>query len=87
MPVVPDGLIEALLRRAPAYCSEAPILGHWPAALGAQLLGHIETAPDRSVRRWARSIGALPIVPDAPIPNVNTPDDLEALAGRRYASA
>jgi len=87
MPVVPDGLIEALLRRAPAYCSEAPILGHWPAALGAQLLGHIETAPDRSVRRWARSIGALPIVPDAPIPNVNTPDDLEALAGWRYASA
>lgn len=79
MPRLPDGLIEALLRRAPAYCADAPVLGHWPAALGAQLLGWIETAPDHSVKGWARSIGALPIPSPAPLVNVNTPEDLMAL--------
>lgn len=80
MPKVPDATIEALLRRAPAFCADAPVLGHWPAALGAHLLGHLETAPDRSVQRWARSVGALPIASPRPIANVNTRDDLEALA-------
>lgn len=38
MPRAPAELIVALLRRAPAYCADAPVLGHWPAALGAQLM-------------------------------------------------
>ena len=76
MPVLPAGLIEALLRRAPAFCADAPVLGHWPAALGAHLLGHIETAPDRSMRGWARAIGAVPIASPAPIANINTREDL-----------
>ena len=38
MPKVPDGLIEALLRRAPSCCAEAPVLGHWPAALADELM-------------------------------------------------
>lgn len=80
MPLVSDATIKALLRRAPAFCSDAPVLGHWQAALGAHLLAHIETAPDRSVHRWARAIGALPIASLAPITNINTPGDLEALA-------
>jgi molybdenum cofactor guanylyltransferase len=79
MPRLPDGLMEALLRRAPAFCTDAPVLGHWPAALGAQLLSWIETAPDLSVRGWARSIGALPIASPEPLANVNTPEDLLAL--------
>jgi molybdopterin-guanine dinucleotide biosynthesis protein A len=79
MPRLPGGLIEALLRRMPAYCIEAPVLGHWPAALGAQLLGHVERVQDRSVMRWARAIGALPIVAGEPIANVNTRGDLLAL--------
>ena len=37
MPRLPDGLVEALLRRAPAYCGEAPVLGHWPVSLLAGL--------------------------------------------------
>ena len=32
MPRLPEGLVEALLRRAPAYCVEAPVLGHWPVS-------------------------------------------------------
>lgn len=79
MPRLPDGLIEALLRRPPAFCIDAPILGHWPAALAEPLIAHLEAGDDRSVRRWARGIGALPVPSPAPIANVNTPADLLAL--------
>lgn len=78
MPRVPSELLTALLRRAPAFCADAPVLGHWPAVLGAQLLGWIERE-DRSVRGWARSIGALPIASPVPLANVNRPEDLLAL--------
>ena len=78
MPRVPSELLTALLRRAPAFCSDAPVLGHWPAALGAQLLGWVER-DDRSVRGWARQIGALPIPSPAALGNVNTREDLLAL--------
>lgn len=78
MPRVPLELLTALLRRAPAYCSDAPVLGHWPAALGAQLMAWVE-GEDRAVRRWAREIGALPIASPVPLENVNRPEDLLAL--------
>lgn len=79
MPRLPDRLIEALLARPPAYCPDAPVLGHWHAALGAQLLAYIATGPDRSVRGWARSIGARAIGAGGAIPNINTPADLATL--------
>lgn len=79
MPRLPPGLVAALLRRAPAYCVEAPVLGHWPAALGAQLMAYAERDDDRSVVGWARTVGALPIVAHASIANVNTREDLLAL--------
>lgn len=79
MPQVPRSLIEALLRREPSYCPDAPVLGLWPAALGAHLLAYLETGPDRSVRGWARSIGALPMPAAMPLANVNTPADLLAI--------
>ncbi len=79
MPRVPTALLWALLRRAPACCSDAPVLGHWPATLGAQLSRWIE-GEDRSVRGWAQEIGALPIESPVPLGNVNTRADLDALA-------
>lgn len=79
MPRAPAELIAALLRRAPAYCSDAPVLGHWPAALGAQLVAHL-AGDDRSVRGWARGVGALPIASPVALANVNTVADLHALA-------
>lgn len=79
MPRVPATLIEALLRRAPSYCLDAPVLGLWPAALGAQLLSYLETVDDRSIRGWAQAIGALPIEAEHPLVNVNTREDLPAL--------
>jgi molybdopterin-guanine dinucleotide biosynthesis protein A len=78
MPRAPFELITGLLRRAPAYCADAPVLGHWPAALGAQLMAWVED-DDRSVHRWARAIGALPIASPVPLDNVNRPEDLLAL--------
>ncbi len=78
MPRAPAELIDALLRRAPAYCPDAPVLGHWPAALGAQLLAWL-SGEDRSVRAWARAVGALPIPSPTPLANINTPEDLMAL--------
>lgn len=79
MPRLPDGLLAALARRASAYCPDAPVLGHWEAALAGDLLAHIETSRRRSVRGWAEAIGAIPIAAGGPIPNVNTPEDLTAL--------
>ena len=78
MPRVPTALIWALLRRAPAFCSDAPVLGHWPATLAPQLLAWVD-GEDRSVRGWAREIGALPIESPVPLGNINTPADLDAL--------
>lgn len=78
MPRLPSALLDALLHRAPSYCADAPVLGHWPAACGAQLLAHIEASARRSVQGWARSIGALPIVSPERITNINTPADLLA---------
>jgi molybdopterin-guanine dinucleotide biosynthesis protein A len=79
MPCLPDGLVEAILRRAPAFCSDVPVLGHWPVGFAEPLVALLEEDGDRSVRRWARSVGALPVPAPSPIANVNTPADLLAL--------
>jgi len=79
MPRLPDGLLDRLVRRGPSFCSDAPVLGYWSSALGAHILAHIATGPNRSVRGWARAVGALPIVAGGAIANVNTPEDLMAL--------
>ena len=79
MPGLPAALLDALLRRAPSYCSEAPVIGHWPAKLAPELLTHLAISERRSVTGWARAIGALPIASPVPLANVNTPADLAAL--------
>jgi molybdopterin-guanine dinucleotide biosynthesis protein A len=79
MPELPEGLLAALAGEAPSYCPDAPVLGHWETATAGRLLAYIEASHRRSVRGWAESIGATPIPAGAPIPNVNTPQDLAAL--------
>ena len=79
MPRLPPDLLRALLRRAPSYCTNAPVLGHWPSDLADGLLAHIAVSARRSVQGWARDIGALPIAPHAPLANINTPGDLITL--------
>lgn len=82
MPRVPAALIADLIARAPAYCSDAPILGCWRAdaagMLAARLDGHVggtKTAA-LSIRRWADAVGAIAVLASAPLFNVNTPADL-----------
>lgn len=79
MPRLPEALLSALSRHAPAYCPDAPVLGHWKTGSLENLLTHIETVPRRSVRGWAAAIGAVPVTAGSPIPNVNTPQDLDTL--------
>ena len=77
MPVVREDLIERLLASDPAgYVVEAPILGCWPAAWAGALKDHLSRLDDRSIRRWAASMGAKPIEAGVAIANVNRPDDL-----------
>lgn len=79
MPRLPPDLIATLLRRAPAWCVDAPVLGHWPVSLASDLVERLRSGGDRSVRRWAREVGALPVASPVPLANVNTPADLAAL--------
>ena len=69
-----------MARRAPAFCPDAPVLGHWETASAAALIAHIESSRRRSVRGWAEAIGALPIPAHGIIPNINTPEDMAALS-------
>ena len=62
-PYLPEALIASLLRRAPSYCSDAPVIGHWPADLADALVDHIARGARRSVRGWAQQIGALDFMP------------------------
>lgn len=79
MPRLPPALLDEVLRQAPAYCADAPVIGHWPSALAAALLGHIEAGGRRSVQGWARAIGARAVAAPQPLVNINTPHDLAAL--------
>ena len=79
-PRLDRAVIERLLGEAgPAYLADVPIIGHWPIALARPLLTHLETDDDRSIRRWADTMGARAIRADVPIPNLNRPEDLDAL--------
>lgn len=64
---------------APSFIEDAPVIGLWPVAL-AELLDEHLIGADRSMRGWARRIGARGVQLDRPILNVNTPDDLARLA-------
>ena len=62
-----------------SFVTDAPIIGYWPVDLFDALIGHLATDPRRSMRGWTAAIGADPVALLRPIPNVNTPADLERL--------
>lgn len=41
MPAMPEELLALLLARAPTYCADAPVLGHWPTALAGALIDRL----------------------------------------------
>ncbi len=74
---VPGELLQRLTRRAPSCCEDAPVLGFWPAALAGALCERLQAGEERSLRGWARAVGALPVQADTPLRNINTRLDLE----------
>ena len=77
MPVLPKGLIDRLIASDPSgYAMEAPILGCWPSAWAGALEDHLLCNDDRSIRRWAASMGGTPIHAGQAIINVNRPGDM-----------
>jgi len=82
LPELPDGLLERLTP-GPAVIAGQPLLGLWSADLLTRLLHHLEVGDDRSMRGWIAAAGARRVEPDAPIANINTPEELDRfLAGR-----
>jgi molybdopterin-guanine dinucleotide biosynthesis protein A len=79
MPGVPAQLLVDLIAACPAHAAEAPILGCWPSSLAPSLDRHLTEGGDRSIRRWARIVGAATVDSGVPLANINTPADL---AGR-----
>lgn len=76
MPLVPAGLLTALIDSAPAYCREAPILGCWPSSLAPALDNHVDHDSKRSICGWGERVSAAAIASPEPLANINTPDDL-----------
>ncbi|WNO54943.1 molybdenum cofactor guanylyltransferase [Stakelama saccharophila] len=78
VPCPPHELFEAL-RPAACWCEEHPAFGRWPATLAPTLASWLRTAEHRSIRAFARTVGAIPISVPTPIRDVDTPEDLAAL--------
>jgi molybdopterin-guanine dinucleotide biosynthesis protein A len=78
-PMLPADLLYRLRAGgAPAYLAAMPVIGLWPCALAGELDLHLR-GDDRSMRGWARRIGAAPVTLDTGIANVNEIGDLERL--------
>lgn len=61
------------------FVAQSPIIGRWPADLVEALIEHLDAPGSHSIRGWAEAVGATAINAPAPIPNVNTPADLDAI--------
>ena len=81
-PVLPGDLAARLAEGGvPAFVEDMPVIGFWPVALAAALDVRLSQSTDRSVRGWARQVGARPHVLDKSIPNVNSLADLNHIFG------
>lgn len=74
MPDLPDNL-PTLLGRAPAVLADQPVVGLWPVHIAPQLDAWLANG-ERSVRKFAKHIGATEAVLPVPLANINTPADL-----------
>ena len=76
-----DADLMARLRDADTatFVVQSPVIGRWPADLAAALMVHLGMPGSRSMRGWAEAVGAIAIDALVPIPNVNTPADLDRL--------
>jgi len=79
-PVLPPDLVARLQAVGEAaYVENMPLIGIWPVSVADALERRLAEGRDRSMRSWAREVGAFPLTLKAPVANVNTPADLQAL--------
>lgn len=84
-PRLPPDLLHQLTAPSPAFVRDLPVIGLWPVDLADALDQQLAGSADRSIGRWARSIGAEPVDLAAAVPNINTPGDLRALVAEPVA--
>lgn len=76
--MLPPDII-ALLQPAPAFLEGSPVIGLWPASAYDAVAQMLRDGGDRSVRAFARAIGARAVRCDVMPPNINTREDLAEL--------
>lgn len=80
-PRVGQKIFAALRRQAgPAYLPDCPVIGIWPVILAEGLNRFVGADPRRSVRSWARVVGAVELPIAAPV-NINYVTDSALLDG------
>ncbi|APR53918.1 molybdenum cofactor guanylyltransferase [Sphingomonas koreensis] len=81
-PYIGSDLLAALISApAPAYLASLPVLACWPGDLAVRLDAYLDQTADRSVRGWARTVGATALDHPAPA-NLNSRNDLDVLSRR-----
>lgn len=80
MPAYPADLAGALIGSGAAVLKGQPLTGFFPASLAAELDAHLAEDNNRSIMGWVDRIGARVVErPDIVLPNINRPQDLDAL--------
>jgi molybdopterin-guanine dinucleotide biosynthesis protein A len=80
MPLLPDYVARALIGNDAAIVQGQHLVGYWPAILADDLAEHLLSCENRSIRGWLDRIRPRAVfLTEAPLPNINTPFDLEAL--------
>lgn len=80
MPLLPDDVARALIGNEAAIVQGQHLVGYWPTILAADLAEHLLSSENRSIRGWLDRIRPRPVfLTGQPLPNINTPLDLEAL--------
>jgi molybdopterin-guanine dinucleotide biosynthesis protein A len=69
-----------LLAPPPALLAAQPVIGLWPVRALLLLDALLSEEDDRSVRSFARRIGARAVESDVDLPNINHPSDLDRFA-------
>lgn len=74
---LPDDLLD-LLSPTPAYLTDQPVVGHWPASAAKAIEDILEGAGKHSMLAFANTINARGVKSTHEPANINTPADLAA---------
>jgi molybdopterin-guanine dinucleotide biosynthesis protein A len=81
MPEFPEVLARELIGVTAAVVAGQHLAAYWPVGLSERLDAHLGAGGDRSIYAWIAVTQPRRVETGAPLPNINTPADLDALAG------